>query len=99
MSRISTVLTTVVATTACVCVSVPSAAASDPVVSRGVTIPAFYTPPAELPAGNGVLVRHEPLPLGLSLPGLDGRTLPATATLLMYTTTDSNVQPVAVTGA
>ncbi|MFI5567082.1 lipase family protein [Streptomyces sp. NPDC051740] len=99
MSRISSVLTTVVATTACVCVSAPPAAASDPVVSRGVTIPAFYTPPAELPAGDGVLVRHEPLRLGLSLPGLDGRTLPGTATRLMYTSTDSSGQPVAVTGA
>ncbi|MFC8423369.1 lipase family protein [Streptomyces sp. NPDC057236] len=99
MSRISSVLTTVVATTACVCVSAPPAAASDPVVSRGVTIPAFYTPPAELPAGEGVLVRHEPLRLGLSLPGLDGRTLPGTATRLMYTSTDSDGQPVAVTGA
>ncbi len=98
MSRISSVLTTVVATTACVCVSAPPAAATDPVVSRGVTIPAFYTPPAELPAGNGVLVRHEPLRLGLSLPGLDGRTLPGTATRLMYTSTDSAGQPVAVTG-
>ncbi|OKK08983.1 lipase family protein [Streptomyces sp. CB02400] len=99
MSRISSVLTTVVATTACVCVSAPPAAASDPVVSRGVTVPAFYTPPAELPAGEGVLVRHEPLRLGLSLPGLDGRTLPGTATRLMYTSTDSSGQPVAVTGA
>lgn len=99
MSRISSVLTTVVATTACVCVSAPPAAASDPVVSRGVTIPAFYTPPAGLPAGNGVLVRHEPLRLGLSLPGLDGRTLPGTATRLMYTSTDSAGRPVAVTGA
>ncbi|MGW4026262.1 lipase family protein [Streptomyces sp. NPDC005009] len=99
MSRISSVLTTVVATTACVCVSAPPAAASDPVVSRGVTIPAFYTPPSELPAGEGVLVRHEPLRLGLSLPGLDGRTLPGTATRLMYTSTDSHGQPVAVTGA
>ncbi|MFF9488918.1 lipase family protein [Streptomyces sp. NPDC014676] len=99
MSRISSVLTTVVATTACVCVSAPPAAASAPVVSRGVTIPAFYTPPAELPAGEGVLVRHEPLRLGLSLPGLDGRTLPGTATRLMYTSTDSGGQPVAVTGA
>ncbi|MEY9490661.1 hypothetical protein RKD26_006455 [Streptomyces calvus] len=99
MSRISSVLTTVVATTACVCVSVQPAAASGPVVSRGVTIPAFYTPPAELPAGNGVLVRHEPLSLGLSLPGLDGRPLPGTATRLMYTSTDSGGQPVAVTGA
>lgn len=99
MSRISSVLTTVVATTACVCVSAPPAAASDPVVSRGVTVPAFYTPPAELPSGDGVLVRHEPLRLGLSLPGLDGRTLPGTATRLMYTSTDSNGQRVAVTGA
>ncbi|GGW49599.1 lipase family protein [Streptomyces griseoloalbus] len=99
MSRLSSVLTTVVATTACVCVSAPPAAAAEPVVSRGVTIPAFYTPPAELPAGNGVLVRHEPLPLGLSLPGLDGRPLPGTATRLMYTSTDSGGQPVAVTGA
>ncbi|MEU2897865.1 lipase family protein [Streptomyces sp. NPDC001273] len=99
MSRISTVLTTVVATTACVCVSASPAAATDPVVSRGVTIPAFYTPPADLPAGNGVLVRHEPLRLGLSLPGLDGRSLPGTATRLMYTSTDSGGQPMAVTGA
>ncbi|MFJ9860061.1 lipase family protein [Streptomyces albogriseolus] len=99
MSRISSVLTTVVATTACVCASASPAAATDPVVSRGVTIPAFYTPPAELPPGNGKLIRHEPLSLGLSLPGLDGRRLPGTATRLMYTSTDSNGQPVAVTGA
>ncbi|MGY1523893.1 lipase family protein [Streptomyces sp. MN3] len=99
MSRISSVLTTVVATTACVCASASPAAATDPVVSRGVTIPAFYTPPAELPSGNGTLIRHEPLRLGLSLPGLDGRRLPGTATRLMYTSTDSNGQPVAVTGA
>ncbi|MCT7355252.1 lipase family protein [Streptomyces sp. 15-116A] len=99
MSRISTVLTTVVATTACVCAAAPTAAASDPVVSRGVTIPAFYTPPAELPSGNGVLVRHEPLPLGLSLPGLDGRPMPGTATRLMYTSTASTGERVAVTGA
>ncbi|MGA5417126.1 lipase family protein [Streptomyces pseudogriseolus] len=99
MSRISSVLTTVVATTACVCASASPAAATDPVVSRGVTIPAFYTPPAELPPGNGELIRHEPLRLGLSLPGLGGRRLPGTATRLMYTSTDSNGEPVAVTGA
>ncbi|MFC3232134.1 lipase family protein [Streptomyces nitrosporeus] len=69
------------------------------VVSRGVTIPAFYTPPAGLPAADGALVRTEPLPLGLSLPGLDGRPLPGTATRLMYKSTDSAGQPVAVTGA
>ncbi|GAA2447491.1 alpha/beta fold hydrolase [Streptomyces glaucus] len=62
-------------------------------------IPAFYTPPADLPAGNGTLVRHEPLRLGLSLPGLDGRRIPGTATRLMYTSTDSSGQRTAVTGA
>ncbi|MFB4300181.1 lipase family protein [Actinomadura sp. NTSP31] len=80
----------------------PSLAATPgpaPVVSRGVTIPAFYTPPAALPPSNGTLVRTEPLPLGLSLPGLDGRPLPGKATRLMYKSTDSNGKPVAVTGA
>jgi hypothetical protein len=80
--------------------AVPAAAsaASDPVVSRGVTIPAFYTPPATLPSADGALVRSEPLPLALTLPGLDG-PLPGTATRLMYKSTDSNGRPVAVTGA
>ncbi|MEO5874978.1 MAG: lipase family protein, partial [Streptosporangiaceae bacterium] len=72
---------------------------SEPVVSRGVTIPVFYNPPAALPAANGALIRTEPLPLGLTLPGLDGKALPGTATRLMYRSTDSNGLPVAVTGA
>ncbi len=76
-----------------------SAATAEPVVSRGVTIPAFYTPPAELPSDNGALVRTEALPLGLNIPGLDGRPMPGTATRLMYRSTDSAGQPVAVTGA
>ncbi|MGI5451749.1 lipase family protein [Streptomyces sp. CA-249302] len=75
-----------------------AATASDEVVSRGVTIPAFYNPPTELPAANGSLIRTEALPLALSLPGLDG-PLPGTATRLMYRSTDSGGQPVAVTGA
>jgi dienelactone hydrolase len=94
---------TALATVACVCVSATTADATaadtEPVVSRGVDIPAFYTPPAQLPAANGALIRHEPLPLGLSLPGLDGRPLPGTATRLMYKSTDSDGQAVAVTGA
>ncbi|MFE7757406.1 lipase family protein [Streptomyces sp. NPDC057429] len=77
----------------------PVATGSEPVVSRGVTIPAFYDPPAELPSADGALVRTQPLPLGLSLPGLDGRPLPGTATRLMYKSTDANGLPVAVTGA
>ncbi|WNI33989.1 lipase family protein [Streptomyces sp. ITFR-6] len=81
--------------------AVPATAAggAEPVVSRGVTIPDFYTPPTKLPAANGALIRHEPLPLGLGIPGLDGRPMPGTATRLMYRSTDSNGQPVAVTGA
>ncbi|MFI6208040.1 lipase family protein [Streptomyces sp. NPDC051041] len=99
-----TLLAGVAVTAACVCASaLPASAApaagSEPVVSRGVPIPAFYTPPARLPAGDGTLVRHEPLRLGLSLPGLDGRRIPGTATRLMYTSTDSNGQRTAVTGA
>ncbi|MFF8229703.1 lipase family protein [Streptomyces caelestis] len=95
---------TVIATVACVCVTATPADAAtgtdtEPVVSRGVAIPAFYTPPAQLPAANGALIRQEPLPLGLSLPGLDGRPLPGTATRLMYKSTDSSGRPVAVTGA
>ncbi|MGY4907538.1 lipase family protein [Streptomyces sp. 900116325] len=92
----------VVAAAACMSTyAVPASAtqASAPVVSRGVTIPAFYNPPAELPSANGGLIRTEPLPLGLSLPGLDGRPMPGTATRLMYKSTDSNGRPVAVTGS
>ncbi|MEU0383597.1 lipase family protein [Streptomyces chartreusis] len=88
---------------ACVCAGATTAdataSADEPVVSRGVDIPAFYTPPTQLPAANGALIRQEPLPLGLSLPGLDGRPLPGTATRLMYKSTDSDGQAVAVTGA
>lgn len=75
-----------------------AAHASDPVVSRGVTIPAFYTPPAGLPHADGALVRSEPLPLALSLPSLHG-PLPGKATRLMYKSTDAGGQPMAVTGA
>lgn len=81
--------------------AVPATAANTDtgtVVSRGVTIPAFYNPPADLPSADGALVRSEPLPLALSLPGVDG-PLPGKATRLMYKSTDSNGVPVAVTGA
>jgi hypothetical protein len=90
------------AVAACAVLTVAPASASDVspgVVSRGVSIPAFYDPPAALPSANGALVRTEPLPLGLSLPGLDGRPMPGTATRLMYRSTDSNGRPVAVTGS
>ncbi|MER6632548.1 alpha/beta fold hydrolase [Streptomyces sp. NPDC000987] len=94
-------LAAAVTTAACLgATALPAAAApqSDAVVSRGVTVPDFYTSPADLPAANGTLIRSEPLPLALSLPGLDG-PLPGTATRLMYKSTDSGGGPVAVTGA
>ncbi|MGQ4489228.1 lipase family protein [Streptomyces sp. 372A] len=102
--RVRPLRTAAVAVTAAACVAAYAAPASaaegtEPVVSRGVTIPAFYQPPAQLPSANGALIRTEPLPLALSLPGLDGRPMPGTATRLMYRTTDSNGQPAAVTGA
>jgi hypothetical protein len=84
-------------------ISYTTATASDvspteTVVSRGVEIPAFYTPPATLPAANGAVIRTEPLPLAISLPTLGG-PFPGRATRLMYKSTDSNGAPVAVTGA
>ena len=94
-------LAAAVTTAACLgaqTLSSTAATAANEVVSRGVTIPAFYTPPATLPAADGTVVRSEPLPLALSLPTLDG-PLPGEATRLMYKSTDSNGQPVAVTGA
>lgn len=82
-------------------VAVPASAADGTVPAAQASAAAadFYTPPAQLPAGNGTLVRTEPLKLGLSLPGLDGKTLPGTATRLMYKSTDAAGAPVAVTGA
>ena len=73
-------------------------AAQAATTSRGVTVPAFYTPPATLPTANGALVRTEPLPLALALPGING-PLPGRATRIMYKSTDSTGQAVAVTGA
>ncbi|MHC3473190.1 alpha/beta fold hydrolase [Streptomyces sp. 7R007] len=100
MPQSARLLAVAVTTAACLgATALPAAAQqSDAVVSRGVTIPEFYNPPADLPAANGALIRSEPLPLALSLPGLDG-PLPGTATRLMYKSTDSNGQPMAVTGA
>ncbi|MEV8227367.1 lipase family protein [Streptomyces sp. NPDC079167] len=104
--RTGRLLAASVAAAACLgAAAVPASAAtsasagSEPVVSRGVTIPDFYNPPARLPSADGSLVRTEPLPLGISLPGLDGRRMPGTATRLMYKSTDAGGGPVAVTGA
>jgi hypothetical protein len=78
--------------------AVSTPAQADTVV-RGVTIPAFYTPPPRLPAANGALVRTAPLKLAISLPSLSGQPVPGTATRIMYRSTDQQGQAVAVTGA
>ncbi|NEA62849.1 lipase family protein [Streptomyces sp. SID12488] len=84
--------------TASASTSASDGSSTETVVSRGVEIPTFYTPPATLPTPDGALIRTEPLPLAISLPTLDG-PLPGRATRLMYKSTDSNGAPVAVTGA
>ncbi|WP_146827466.1 lipase family protein [Aeromicrobium flavum] len=56
----------------------------------------FYDPPADLPAGNGTVVRTEPMKLGLTLKGI---YMPGTATRLLYTSTDQAGKKAAVTGA
>ncbi|MBL1068060.1 lipase family protein [Streptomyces sp. 7-21] len=94
-------LTAAVAAAALAAAPAPATAAGPPPreARPAAAVPEFYDPPAELPPGNGTLIRSEPLPLGVRLPGPGGTTLPGTATRLMYTSTDANGQPVAVTGA
>ena len=79
-------------------VPTPAVAAAGDTVSRGVVIPAFYTPPMTLPAADGALVRSQPLALPFSQPGLAG-PIPGRATRIMYKSTDDGGKPVAVTGA
>ncbi len=59
----------------------------------------FYDPPSTLPSGRGEIVKAEPMKLGASITinGLNV-ALPGRATRLMYTSTDANGLPVAVTG-
>lgn len=60
---------------------------------------AFYTPPAELPAQNGALIRSEPMAITPSVPDvLGGGALPADARRIMYRSTGGAGGPVAVTG-
>ncbi len=76
----------------------PAQAAEGDTTVRGVTVPAFYNPPAQLPAKNGSLIRSESMPLAVTLPTPYGK-LPANATRIMFKSTDAANQPVAVTGA
>lgn len=63
--------------------------------SRGIEMPAFYTPPASVPSAPGQLIRSEPMPLSVNLPVI----FPGKSTRIMYSSTDSNGVATAVTGA
>ena len=76
--------------------SAPAQAAEGVTTSRGVTIPAFYNPPANLPAKNGSVIRTESIKPFLTLPGVSA--LPNKAQRIMFKTTDAANKPAAVTG-
>lgn len=77
----------------------PAGSAAGAQAPRTTATSDFYTPPTDLPATNGALVRTEPMKLGLSFPllGRDTR-LPGTATRILYRTTDEGGRPAAVSG-
>lgn len=58
--------------------------------------PAFYEPPAQIPSTPGTLIRTEPAPFLLDPLGLSSSVV--TATRVMYSSTDADGVPIAVTG-
>lgn len=56
----------------------------------------FYTPPAQIPAERGAIIKTEPMPLLATPPSADG--WPRQAQRVMYTTRLQDGSPVAVTG-
>lgn len=58
---------------------------------------AFYMPPEQIPAAPGSVIRREPMDLYVTLPNIDG-PWPGKAERFMYTSTDNNGVPTAVTG-
>lgn len=68
--------------------------------------PAFYQPPADLPASAGALVRTEAFPLAGAIPPIPGADVltngagpfSTDAQRIMYTSVGSRNQPIAVTG-
>ncbi|GAB18880.1 putative lipase [Gordonia effusa NBRC 100432] len=57
----------------------------------------FYTPPAKFDATPGAVIRSQPSPLLLQIPGIANQW-PGTATRVMYTSTYQDGKPAAVTG-
>ncbi len=78
----------------------PAVAAPDTGSASGSSRPQdFYLPPSPLPAAApGAVLRSQRFDLALSLPGQDGRPVPAEATRIMYLSADTHDQPAAVTG-
>lgn len=58
--------------------------------------PAFYEPPAKIPSTPGTIIRSEPAPLLLDPFNLSSSVV--TATRIMYSSTDGEGTPIAVTG-
>ena len=76
-------------------VSAPTGHAAEP-SSTDADLPAFYRAPQTLPAGNGDLVRHEPMRFTLDPAGASRVAL--TATRVLYRSTDRTGTPHAVSG-
>lgn len=72
------------------CISGTVTANADPVDD-------FYLPPAQIAEASGAVLRTQPMPLFLALPGADG-AFPAQAERVMYTSRTENGDTVAVTG-
>jgi alpha-beta hydrolase superfamily lysophospholipase len=67
--------------------------------AASAAVPAFYNPPASLPASNGALIKSQPQPLGASIVIAGVPVwLPGKAQKIMYKSTDANGLPAAVTG-
>lgn len=102
-TRVAALVTAIATSVAGGALVAPTAAAQG---SSQATAPAFYQPPAELPAGTGELIKAEPFPLAGAIPEIPGAEaltdgagpMSTDAQRIMYTSIGSKDQPVAVTG-
>ncbi|MQY18803.1 lipase family protein [Nocardia macrotermitis] len=85
-----------VCTAAAVAVAAGSCVAGTGAV-EAAPVSAFYTPPAQLPAQSGAVVKSEPMPIYATLPGGGGQW-PVAAQRVMYTSRTQDSAPVAVSG-
>ncbi|MFT3714570.1 MAG: alpha/beta fold hydrolase [Gordonia sp. (in: high G+C Gram-positive bacteria)] len=87
-----------VVTALCGLFALHGAPASAAPATTAVSTDAFYRPPSPLPSATpGTVLKKQRFDLALSLPSAQG-PIPATATRLMYLSTDTNGRPTAVTG-